>query len=402
MWHSFWVFLVQKFLYPRKIKNLVKKQKIKVAFLHMGPTSIQNLGIFEKMLQSERFDPYLIVNPDVLRSKENLIEQCNQSFRELTQKYGENRVLLGYDIENNKANDYTKQFDIAFTNNPYDIMAHKFFTIAYWARKGVPMLYISYFYMGRCFTSIKNLKNIEFNYFWKVFVENEYVISLAKEHQRLKGKNLVLSGYPKLDNLPQIEKKEYTNKRIIIAPHHTIDSNPQSRGGFLQWADTFLLLPKKYRDIHFIFRPHPLLFETLKNFWSKEKIEAYKTELFSNDNVEYSCEGDYLELFKNSDALIHDCGSYMSEYLYTGNPCAYLYKQGANYNNIFVELGFKLLDCHAKIQTQQDLIDFIDNVVIKGEDTLKQHRQTFAKEKIMINYPNTQDVIMNHILESLS
>ena len=201
--------------FDKKIKKLKNKNKIKVAFLHMYATDIQNLTIFDAMLQDDYFEPFFIVNPDVSRSKENFDYQYKRSLEELRKKYGNNKVLEGYNYVTNSYIDYTKEFDIATTNNPYDLMSHKFFKISYWAKKNIPMFYISYFYMGRCHVSIDNLKMPQFSYLWKFFAENDYVLELAKKYEILKGNNIVVTGSPKMDKLATINIDSNNRNNIL-------------------------------------------------------------------------------------------------------------------------------------------------------------------------------------------
>ncbi len=305
----------------------------------------------------------------------------------------------GYDYNTGKFIDYSEQFDIATTNNPYDAMAHDFFKVSYWVReKGVPMFYISYCYMGRSFWGIDCLKSETFSYFWKIFSENQYVLKLAKKYEIIKGENVVVSGYPKMDTLANIKINDKNKKMIIIAPHHTIDNSERAVGGFLQFSDIILQLPKKYPNIDFVFRPHPLLFENLNTkYWGKEKTDKYLSELLSNSNITYSEEGNYLELFANSNALIHDCSSYTAEYLYTGKPCAFMYRKDLNPNCIWTDFGKSCIKSHYLIKNNLDLDLFIDNVIIKGNDYLKMQRDNFAKEQVMLNYPNSTDYIVNYL-----
>lgn len=393
--------------YKIQIKKLSKKlkkgQKIKVAFLHMYATDIQNLCIFEKMLESDIFDPYFIVNPDVSRSKENFDFVYNKAKKELINTYGKDRVLDGYDYRTNKFIDFTKNFDIATTNNPYDGMAHKYYKIKYWARKKVPLFYISYFYMGRCFVSIQNLCSDEYSCFWKFFAENDNVLNMAKKYQKIKGQNVVVAGCPKLDNLAKIKTIEKKRKMIIVAPHHTIDDDEKSVGGFLQYSDELLKIVKKYENVDFVFRPHPLLFENLRTkYWGKEKSEKYLEDLLANENVKYSTEGDYQTLFVNSDALIHDCGSFSAEYLCIGKPCAYFYKKGINPEKIWTDFGKGCINQHYLIHNSEELNSFIKNIVIDGQDYKKQDRELFANKYIKVNFPNSADVIYKNLISSFS
>ena len=57
---------------------------------------------------------------------------------------------------------------------------------------------------------------------------------------------------------------------------------------------------------------------------STTKLEPISvgTKFFPTNNLET----EYVELFKSSDALIHDCGSFMAEYLVTNKPVLFLEK----------------------------------------------------------------------------
>ena len=65
-----------------------------------------------------------------------------------------------------------------------------------------------------------------------------------------------------MDNLAKQPIRKRERKTIIIAPHHTIEAkfrNSIGLSNFLEYAELFQELPKKYPQIDFIFRPHPLL-----------------------------------------------------------------------------------------------------------------------------------------------
>ena len=385
--------------------NLVKKYKkkgiIKVAFLHQYATGTQAYPIFDKMLASDIFNPYWIVNPDVLRSKNNFDYQYRRTKDTLIAKYGKERVLDGYDYQKNKYIDYTNSFDLATTTNPYEAMANKLFKIEYWTSI-VPMFYISYFYMGRCFVTIDNLKSLQFSYFWKVFSENNYVKELAKKYQLVKGKNIDVVGYAKMDALSFVKVKKRNRKRVIIAPHHSIEENEMSCGAFLQFSDVILELPKKYPNIDFVYRPHPLLEEKLNKIWGNEKTKSWLEKILSYPNVEYSVEGEYFDLFVNSDALIHDCGSFMAEYLFVNHPCAYFINKNANYSKIHTAFGHRCMDAHTLIYNKNDLFNFIDTNVIQGNDEKKDYREAFVKDELIIDNQDVTDKIINIIKREIT
>lgn len=405
---KFLYYLILSFYFSKKQKDIQKQirilknsgRKLKVAFLHMYATDCQNLIIFEKMLDSEKFDPYFIVNPDVFRSTENFNLQYSKSIDMLRNKYGNDRILLGYDVLEKRFNDYSEQFDIMTTNNPYDHMAHQYFKISYWGKKSIPIFYISYFYMGRCHVTAENFSQKSFNYIWKVFVENESAFGISEKYEIIKGKNVVISGYPKFDSYANL-KSDTNDKIVIISPHHSIEDTDTSVGTFLEMEKVYLKLPQLYPEIKFVFRPHPLLFEKLNDIWTRDRVNDWKAKLLSNKNVIFSEEGDYLQLFKNSSALIHDCGSFTAEYLFTEKPCAYIHKRTVNMDKTFTDFGKQCISYHYSINNEEDILKFINEVVIGNNDWLQGKRKYFAESKVMINYPHSSDFILNYLSDSI-
>ncbi len=375
-------------------------RKIKVAFLQQYITSNQNFPLYEMMLQEDVFDPYFVINPDVARSKEHASEMYDRCHDELSKTYGMERVLHGWLDRGDAVVDYTDQFDIAFTANPYDAMAHEYFKIDYWTRvRHVPMFYIPYFYWGRCDVFVENLKLDAMSLCHRIYVPSAYCKDMAKRYQAVKGKNMAVVGYPKMDALAtKTPKKDKARKLVVLAPHHSIGDVYPKAGSFLETADVHLELVKHYPQVDFVFRPHPLLKQNLvkPEYWGGAKTKAYFDEMFSQPNVSYSTEGDYLQVFADSDAMIHDCGSYMCEYLYTGKPCGYCYRSDAR-REIWTDLGERCLAVHYPLKSRQDYFDFMEEVVLRERDSLKGARIRFANETIMQNHPNATCTVLSDL-----
>lgn len=385
----------------RNREKIKRGEKIRVAFLHMYATEIQDLSIFDMMLQSPFFDPFFIVIPVLFSDQQHLAFNYRRTLTELTEKYGEERVLSGYDIESHTCTDYTDQFDMASTNTPYDGLTRDFYRSRYWASKGIPVFYIPYFYMGLCRVTKENLQMPDFNFFWKVFLPNKYSKSLAREYMANMGRNAIVTGYPKFDHISEISSTPHRRKQIIIAPHHLIGNSSLDRGGFREYAGFLQSIPSKYPQIDFIFRPHPQLFATLKHYWPKDKIDNWLNRFLSNNNVIYSTEGDYIKLLANSDALIHDCGSFVAEYLFFNKPCAYIYREGIDYQAMQLQLGLRCLEEYYPIEEDDDWYHFIEDVILDGQDIQKEKREHFARENIMINYPYATQAVYDSILQEM-
>jgi len=388
-------------------KKIIAGSSIRVGFYVVYDSVFSAKPVFEKMLSDNIFDPYLVIIPDVSRGHENMLYQLNKTYRTFLDLFNEKRVLFGYNKQNNDFIDYSDRFDIVSLSNPYDTMTHKYFQIWYLKDKDLLTFHTNYGFFSADNYSRYIIQSPFMSLAWKVFVETEYGYKEFKRYGVIKGKNVSLTGYSKLDEYAVQKKIHSDRKRIIIAPHHTI-LNETSRmarfSNFMEYADFFLKLPIKYPEIDFIFRPHPLLVVNLArdDIWGKKKTDMYLNKLLSHKNVMYSNEGSYYDIFLNSDAMIHDCSSFLVEYLVTGHPCCYMFRNTSQINALFSKLGRKCLDFYYKAFNENDIINFIDNTVIKEMDTNKKNRDLFVDQYIKINYPNVSDKILLEIKEAIS
>lgn len=384
----------------KKIRN-GKKKKMKVAFLVMFKESFPSRRIFELMVNDNYFDPYIIVIPNVSRSIRYQMELYSSTFSYLNKQYGE-RVIGGYEEGTDTYYELGSEYEIVFFCNPYTSYDHPYHNIRYFLDKDVLTLYLNY-----GFPVLKFWEEVVafdfYNYVWKVCIETEYNLEHLKEIQTVRGVNGLLTGYAKMDEMIN-EKRTATRKTIIIAPHHTVFGwSKLNISNFLRYSDFFLELPILFPEIDFVFRPHPMLLSNLieKRIWTKEKIDDYLKKIESISNIRYDCSDYYFDTFVNSDAMIHDCGSYIAEYLYTMKPCCYMMKSEEETMNTLLPVGQECMSHYYKALTREDIIDFIQHVVIEGNDPMKESREKYSKEVIMVNYPNVSEYIIDYLRKSL-
>ena len=108
-----------------------------------------------------------------------------------------------------------------------------------------------------------------------------------------------------------------------------------------------------------------------------------------------------METFIQSDAIIHDCASFLCEYLFTEKPACYLLKNKESIEKNFNDLGKESLNHYYQAFNEKDILHFIENVVLKKQDTKKEQRLKYAQENLKINYPNVADFILKDIKKSL-
>ena len=249
------------------------------------------------------------------------------------------------------------------------------------------------------------------NLAWRYFCESKGHQLLVSQYSPFKGHNTVVSGYPVIDaymnnqatgNEWKIADKKI--KRIVWAPHQSIFDTKMSNSAaavhfstFLLYADFMLDLAEKYQDkIQIAFKPHPFLKRNLYGHsdWGKERTDMYYKEWSTRTNTCF-IDSDYVDLFCSSDALIHDCGSFTAEYLCTQKPCMYLctYMNGNNMN----EMGKGAFNSHYHGLSKEDIERFITEVVIDGNDFMKEKRKEFFDTNLLP--PNGFSVAENIINE---
>lgn len=228
------------------------------------------------------------------------------------------------------------------------------------------------------------------------FFENPYICSIAKKVTNNHGERNVVTGQPMVDTFidssilpPQPSPWKDCGrpmKKVIWAPHWSFFAQP----GFL-CTSTFMLvhevmteLAEKYADrIQFAFKPHPSLRHNLmqERFWGKEKTEAYYRRWAEEmPNTQYE-NGDYVELFRHSDAMIHDCGSFMLEYLLVDKPCMYL-QQGEGFSE-FNEMSKAALKAYYKGVTKEEIERFLQQCVLGDEDAFADKRRSVREAYLL-------------------
>lgn len=156
-------------------------------------------------------------------------------------------------------------------------------------------------------------------------------------------------------------------------------------------------------EIDFVFRPHPLLFFNLTSnrLWTQKQVDQYIATIQSFPNASYDNSGDYFELFANSDAMIHDCSSFIGEYLFTEKPCCYMLKSPAQIEDVFLPMGVNCMKHYYKAYSKEDIIYFIDDVVVRGNDPLKAGREEFSRKELKFNYPHSSQMVLDMIKNTL-
>lgn len=391
--------IIRKLYYPymcKKVKDIRNKEYISVVFI------ISEIGLWKteclylEMLRHKRFAPILLLTP-----LPDVPEGINDAIKYLKQKNYSFHLLQGNETIQSVAHP-----DIIFYQKPYDasIMPR------YGFRRNLRSLFCYVYYSFHNVNEREITETPLTNIAWQVYFESEEVMEYPKKIMKNKGRNSVFTGLPMTDILTQ-PHEFYDNpwkntgkykKKIIWAPHHSVGD--EYHGGinysnFLEMADYMLEFAKEYRDqVQFAFKPHSLLKFNLKRFWDERRIEDYYKAWEEMDNTQLEL-GAYNGLFMNSDAMIHDSGSFTTEYLYTKKPVMFVIKDpNVDHTANQSQWGKNAFMLHYHGYNKDDVRKFIEQV-ISGKDPMKDRREEYYNTNLLPpNGKTASENIINAIL----
>ena len=344
--------------------------------------------LYWKMLASKEFNPVIVICPYVLMGNDVMNKDMNAAF----DWYQTNNYNVLKGIDEGNILDIKSQLkpDLMVFTNPHKLTMERFYAPHF---IDVLSIYVPYGHQVCHYKNYQPQYNQVFhNIMWKIFTTNELDKQIFVDFNEKRGKNVVVSGYPGVDNLidktyvPKNVWKKQTSKmkKVIWAPHQTIEPTDEIYWGtFLQYAETIRDLTIEFADtIQFSMKPHPFLRHRLNKHpgWGVEKTQAYYEFWENSENTQLN-EVDYIDLFLQSDALIHDSGSFLAEYLYTNKPALYMLA-GDHVVDSLSPLGKMALNSHRLAYNSEAIRDFLLTTVLSGDDEMQETRSKFVSEHL--------------------
>lgn len=366
------------------LKKMKGKDKIKVVFLAVNQSIWKVDTVFQKMLIDPLFEPEVLVCPYVVYGEEEMLKEMRQTYHYFIEK--------GYPVRKSLKEDGSWLMldeinpDIVFFTNPHDLTHKEYYENAY-------LNHLSgYAGYGIAVSKYKNYQdqyNQNFhNAVWQIFLQHKVGMTLSKRYAANKGINTYLVGDTLIEQIlgstNQQEAWKQQNKKklkVIWAPHHTITANdikmlPYST--FLQYAEVMRTIAIDLKStVQFAFKPHPILKSKLYQHpqWGKEKTDRYYKFWQNSSNTQLD-EGEYIALFRQSDAMIHDSGAFTAEYIFLDKPVMHLSKKGVE--NFFNEFAVEAYHCHYKAKSNADILLFIESHI--SNDSMANARKQFIKK----------------------
>lgn len=386
--------------HERVIERIKDKPIYRCVFLALDEAVWKCDSIYRSMLENQQFEPIILVCPIVNQGYENMIDKMEHCYT-MFQKKGY-RVIKSYNVEKKIYIDLKSLSpDIIIYTNPYKGLIDSRYYITNF--NNYLTVYIPYYINGTTNNGYA-YNQLLHNLTWRYYVESPIHKKLAEKYSLAKGKNVIVTGYPGIEEFidetyypsDDWKVKDRSIKRIIWAPHQTIEiAGDVNYSCFLTYCDFMLEMARKYRNkIQIAFKPHPLLKGRLYAKWGKEQTDKYYSMWSSMDNT-FISDSDYHDLFLTSDAMIHDCGSFTIEYLYLNKPVMRL-MNSIEPKTMFGEFGLACINMHYLAYSEQEVEGFIVNV-INGTDPMEHERKKFVNGNLMLGEKPSKRIICDII-----
>lgn len=393
----------------REISRLHNKKQISVVFFVIHESVWKYDSIYRLMMASDRFMPLIVICPYMDHGEDVMTRDMERAHNYFLDN-GYN-VVSSYNRNTKEWLDVRNDIDpdIVFFTNPHDITKDAF-------------LITNFLDKLTCYTQysfhVSDLNEVQYNQLfhnllWRFYCETPVHYQMAIEKSDIGAKNVRITGYPGVDKLlfPDDEVDDDWKisdrqvKRIIWAPHHTIEDSSTSElswSCFLLYSQLMLDLLETYKGrIQICFKPHPILRSKLERVWEKAAVDEYYQSWETAQNGQLQ-ESAYLDLFLTSDALIHDSGSFAAEYLCVDKPALFTVKNKA-YRDTFNRFGKMALDHHYIANNEADVVSFVDNLVSESADSKSAQRKLFIQDYLIpISGVRASETIFNNLLSDLS
>lgn len=367
----------------QKIRGVYRKRKIRVVFLLSNPAKWKTQSLYDLMRASDRFDPMVVVTPMDIEYQMPIQDKISAM-----RKTGAFLIGRGVDFDYGldlQTGDFKslRDFkpDIVWYTQPWHIdESHAPTTASTFALT----CYTPYFVQNYGGLDMDCLLPIH-RELWCHFTLSE---SWAHEFMRAQGVaragSVVGSGHPMLDEFYLRRDEKQNDEYVIYAPHFSCNI-VERYSTFLKNGREILELAKSHPEVSWVFKPHPTLRVTLENDcgWEKSVVDAYYDEW---EKISTPCyDGNYVDLFMKSSAMITDCASFLVEYACTGKPIIHLISSNAKYQPH--PIAARLFGSYYQAHDWGEFANHFEEVVLRNNDYKKSERLLAVKDmRLLDNY----------------
>lgn len=407
LWLHGWQYRATERQHARTVERLKGKAPISVVFMAIDLAYWRYQHLYELMAADKRFDVHIVLSPCLERQhKEQDMERLRQYFRQQHIDFIDyNSQQEPFDIRGRL------HPDIIFFAQPYEhLLCPEHDCLNFYDRL------VCYMPYGFWTSTGKLSYDLHFhNRAWRLYYSTDLHLKEAQRVATNHGRNVRVVGYANADDFlhghySNVWKKiadGQPRKRIIWAPHFSIiekNSALPPRSNFLWMAPLMLDIAQRYADsLQIAFKPHPSLLTQLYQHpdWGQQRTDEYYRQWQSMGNTQLD-DGAYTDLFMTSDAMIHDSGSFVVEYLYAQRPVMFVSKNLKPILDTQSEFGKKAYEMSYIGKDEADIVSFIETQVLAGNDPMRPQREQFFRDYLLP--PGGKSVAQNmldDIIESI-
>lgn len=369
------------------IRTLRKKGNASLAFLVSSLSMWRAQTLYDRLAKDGRFDLRIILFPFFSLSpiqRTSSIQQLRDYFSERSIPF----LDLSGEVAPGQALREQVAPDILFYPQPYNDLYGNDLDAPFFEDKLLCYLPYAMLTSSEPWAYQCHLNNIA----WRLFFQSESQKKEASAVLYNRGRNIRVVGESMSDLFSQPasqviwKPQEKPKKKVIWAPHFTLSEDNFLHRDSFSWLSGFMLdVVERYRDtIQFAFKPHPRLLTVLygRSDWGEERANHYYARWAEGANTQLET-GSYIDLFKFSDAMIHDSSSFTVEYHFTGKPVLFTAPDLTPVTRILNDFGKDAVHAHYQAKNTEDILDFLDHVVLGGDDPMKEQRLAFFNKYLL-------------------
>ena len=232
---------------------------------------------------------------------------------------------------------------------------------------------------------------------WRIFCEDEFVKQTFEHTAVLAGRNVVVTGHPKLKRLARLSQTESSwpipaisgkrPYRIVWAPHYSMWKDWLNFSSFPMVMDDMLAWARRDVAIEFTFKPHPLLREAVQcpnSPVSSSTFQSFLEQWNALANTAFVEGGNYAPLFAASDAMITDGISFLAEYQIFEKPLIFIERPD---HVPFNELGRLVAEGANRVATLEEAQKLIEAFRAGAADPRQAQRRAVAARLVPSQEP---------------
>lgn len=255
--------------------------------------------------------------------------------------------------------------------------------------------YISYYVLCYGKPSVDTLQRFHRTLHWYFMQSEEWAKAFRKfQTPRSSAAELLGLGHTMLDQFHGLGDASCPDGYTIYAPHfsffHPNNPNFENYSTILQLGRPILAYAQAHPEMNWVFKPHPRLKLRLvtTGAWTQEEVDAYWEAWAKVGKV---AEMDYVDLFRNSRAMVTDCSSFLAEYPTTGRPLIRLISGKSRM--VPMAPGKKLFRSFYSVHTESEMNDVFRTVLEEGKDPMREERWRIVRECGLLGVDAARNIV---------